>query len=173
QTQGLPVLAKGGQEPVGLFPCELNHTHLRHHDRPTEDRGDGQAQKHHLSRDRRVLEGKNESAGREKMQRGNQLRHSALVIAELARNESAESCSQRNAIVKMRRGELDARKGTPSGRTRRGEFRLMGCLKNWRGMPIADLAYDDKGQPDRDKEEGEELAASKSQDRRRIRLAEK
>jgi hypothetical protein len=47
----------------------------------------------------------------------------------------------------------------------------MGCLKDWRGVPIADLACDDKGQPDRDKEEGEELAASKSQDQRRIRLA--
>src|SRR6476646_2439414 len=88
QTQGLPVLAKGGQESVGLFPRELNHAHLRYHDRPAEDRGDGKTQKHHLSRDRRVLEGKNESTGREKMQRGNQLCHSALVIAELARNET-------------------------------------------------------------------------------------
>src|SRR4030095_14631168 len=103
QTQGLSILTKGGQEPVGLFPRELNHAHLRHHDRPAEDRGDGQAQKHHLSRDRRVLEGKNESAGREKMQRGNQLRHSALVIAELARNERAESWSRPKAIRKMTR----------------------------------------------------------------------
>src|SRR4030095_7953877 len=31
QTQGLAVLAKGGQEPVRMLPCAVTHAHLTHH----------------------------------------------------------------------------------------------------------------------------------------------
>src|ERR1700674_703391 len=69
QAERLPVFAKSGTKPRGLFPGELNHAQLRDHDRPTEHRDDAEEREDDLAGDGRVFEREEETAGRENLRK--------------------------------------------------------------------------------------------------------
>src|SRR5262249_7558201 len=62
QAKRLAVLAKGSQTPRVLFSREADHAQFRNHDRPTEDRCDGKKSENDFPCDRRVIEGKQQTA---------------------------------------------------------------------------------------------------------------
>jgi len=54
----LPILPKSSEEARVLVSGEADHAQFRDHDRPTEDRGDGEKRENEFSCDRRVIERK-------------------------------------------------------------------------------------------------------------------
>jgi hypothetical protein len=64
QAQRLAILAKSGPKTGGLFPRELHDAQLRDHDRPTEDRDDGQKREDNLAGNGGLLEREEETTGR-------------------------------------------------------------------------------------------------------------
>src|SRR5690349_21309049 len=62
QTQRLSIFPERREKTCILFSRKTDHTQFRDHDRPTEDRGDGQKSENELACDRRVIESKQETA---------------------------------------------------------------------------------------------------------------
>src|SRR5437870_4938018 len=62
QTQRLSIFPECREKTCILFPRETYHAQFRDHDRPTEDRGDGEKREDEFSCDRRVIERKQETA---------------------------------------------------------------------------------------------------------------
>jgi len=72
QTQGLSVLSERFEKARRLFSGELNHAHFCDHNRPAENRADGESQEDDLSRDGRMLKSEKEPAAREEFREQNQ-----------------------------------------------------------------------------------------------------
>ena len=62
QAQRLSILMKGGEKARVLSSSKLDHAQLCDHDRPTENRTDGEEREDDLARDRRVIETEKEAA---------------------------------------------------------------------------------------------------------------
>src|SRR6202023_1435149 len=69
QAQRLPILMKGGEKARVLFSSKLDHAQFRDHDRPTENRTDGEQREDDLARDRRVIEREKQAARRDQIWR--------------------------------------------------------------------------------------------------------
>ena len=57
------ILPESGEETRVLFSRELDHAHLRDHDRPAEDRADSEKQQDKFARERGVIEREKQTAG--------------------------------------------------------------------------------------------------------------
>ena len=64
QTQWLSILPESGEKARVLFSGELDHAHLRDHDRPAENRADGEEKQDELAGNGGVLECEKQTAGR-------------------------------------------------------------------------------------------------------------
>ena len=71
QAQWLSILSEGFEKARRLFSGELNHAHFCDHDRPAENRADGEGEKDDLSRDGGMFKGEKESAAREEFREQN------------------------------------------------------------------------------------------------------
>jgi len=60
----LSILPERGQKTRVLFSGELDHPQLGDHDRPAEDRGDGEEEEDELAGNGGVLKRKEQTAGR-------------------------------------------------------------------------------------------------------------
>src|ERR1700693_5797921 len=69
QAQRLSILMKGGEKARVLPSSKLDHAQLCDHDRPTENRTDGEEREDDLARDRRVIDRKNQAPSRDQIWR--------------------------------------------------------------------------------------------------------
>jgi hypothetical protein len=67
EAERLPILPKCGQETGILFPGKLNDAEFRDHDGPTKNRSDGEKEENDFARNRGVLEGEEQTAGRNQL----------------------------------------------------------------------------------------------------------
>src|SRR5256885_2360332 len=65
QAQWLSILPERFEKTRRLFSGELDHAHFCDHNRPAENRADGESQQDDLPRDGGVLKSEQESAARE------------------------------------------------------------------------------------------------------------
>src|SRR5205085_10726403 len=71
QAQWLSVLSERFEKAGRLFSGELDHAHFCDHNRPAEDRADGESQEDDLSRDGGMFKGEKESTAREEFREQN------------------------------------------------------------------------------------------------------
>src|SRR5438132_1476707 len=71
QAQRLSVLSKRFEKARRLFSGELDHAHFCDHNRPAENRADGESQQDDLSRDGGMLKSEKEPAAREEFREQN------------------------------------------------------------------------------------------------------
>ena len=72
QAQWLSILSEGFEKARRLFSGELDHAHFCDHDRPAENRADGESQQDDFSRDGRMLKSEKEPTAREEFREQNQ-----------------------------------------------------------------------------------------------------
>ncbi len=71
QAQWLSILSEGFEKARRLFPGELYHAHFCDHDRPAENRANGESQQDDLSGDGGMLKSEKEPAAREEFREQN------------------------------------------------------------------------------------------------------
>src|SRR5205085_3958452 len=89
QAERLSILSEGFEKAPRLLSRELDHAHFCDHDRPAENRADGESQQDDLPSDGGMLKSEKEPAAREEFREQNRRQVEQLVMRFLKRESTA------------------------------------------------------------------------------------